>query len=187
MKPISKAKLLEIATPIINKIAESRRGKTFAYYQSDDISQEVWVLCLDALDRFDISKASTPKLPDQIERYLNSHVSNRLKNLMRDKYFRPDAKGSEKRHAVARMNLVNALPIDLFNQDECTSLGASSHIGDPEQILMTIEMIEYIMDRLPSELIEPFMSIIDGNKIHRSVASTVQEKTREILRNWNDG
>lgn len=53
---------------------------TFGIYDIDDISQEIYILCLDALDRYDGKR--------NLYNFLFTHTKNRLKNLKRNKYFR---------------------------------------------------------------------------------------------------
>ena len=55
----------------------------FAYYDLDDAAQEIRIMCLDALTRYD-SKIGP------IKNFLLRHVQNRQYNLKRDIYFRCD-------------------------------------------------------------------------------------------------
>lgn len=53
----------------------------FGYYDADDIYQEAYILCLEALDKFDSERGS-------LRSFLSTHVRNRLLTLRRDKLFR---------------------------------------------------------------------------------------------------
>lgn len=55
---------------------------TFGTYGVDDIKQEAFIICMDALDRYD------QKRP--LENFLSVHLSNRLKNFVRDNYYTKD-------------------------------------------------------------------------------------------------
>jgi len=52
----------------------------FGFYDIDDIKQEIFIMGLDALDRYD------GRVP--LENFLAVHIKNRLKSLKRDKYLR---------------------------------------------------------------------------------------------------
>lgn len=55
---------------------------TFGTYGIDDIKQEAFIICMDALERYD------PNRP--LENFLSVHLSNRLKNFVRDNYYTKD-------------------------------------------------------------------------------------------------
>lgn len=175
--------LLEEATPTINKIAKvKKRNDCFAYYTEDDIHQEVWILCLDALKRY---KSTIAKL----ENFLNNHVTNRIKNLKRDKYFRPDAEVSETGPARIRMNLVNALPIgdgDLIGYNGSLLSGSRMSI-DPLKNLIADELSEYILSRLTSDLAISFYLVTHGNKLRKPMLEELQEAVANILKEKEDG
>lgn len=66
---------------VIEKIASSLSYRfRFGYYDQDDIKQEIFIMGLDALDRYD------GRAP--LENFLAVHIRNRLKSLKRDKYHR---------------------------------------------------------------------------------------------------
>jgi len=175
--------LINKAYPIIEKLAKSRsRHGAFAYYEGCDIYQEVWGMCLDALDRYD-SKIGP------IENYLVKHVANRLKNLKRDNYFRPGFDVSTSGMARIRMNLVNALSIwsaDIDTQGKI--IGSSIDNTDPIDYLVYEETVEYIKERLPINLVEPFSDLINNNKVRSHVLDELRSNIANILeqRKYND-
>ena len=52
---------------------------TFYGYTVDDIKQEAFIICMDALDRYQEGRP--------LENFLAVHLSNRLKNFVRDNHF----------------------------------------------------------------------------------------------------
>lgn len=183
MSRTNKEELLERASPIIAKIAKSRRSQKFAYYEGVDVEQEVWVFCLQALERYDPDKASPDiSFEKQIEHFLNHHVTNRLKNLMRDKYFRPEPDKSHTGYVKTRINLVNALPIDTCDINKNgTVIGSANNNCDPVSSSIAEEMIDLILSKLSDDLIEPFMDLLGGNKLRKSIEMKLQEAVAEIL------
>lgn len=64
----------------MNKVIDKTAAKyTFYGYTVDDIKQESYIICIEALERYD------GKRP--LENFLSVNLSNRLKNFVRDNYF----------------------------------------------------------------------------------------------------
>ena len=168
--------ILEEAYPIIEQLAKNRSANgAFAYYENSDVYQEVWTMCLEALERYD--PAIGP-----IENYLVRHVTNRIKNLKRDKYFRPGSDVSTSGLARVRMNLVNALPLDGGDiADQGTLLGSTPVNIDPVEHILCDETLAYIRKRLPDELREPFEDMIGNNRVRSPLVEEVQQIVAEIL------
>jgi len=55
------------------------RKHSFSYYDTEDIGQEIWLMCHEASGRFDPTKTKKPMS------FFNVHTENRLNNLRRDK------------------------------------------------------------------------------------------------------
>lgn len=168
--------LLDEAYPIIKKLASSRSSSgAFAYYEDNDVYQEVWAMCLDAMERYN------PEI-GPIENYLVRHVSNRLKNLKRDKYFRPGSTVVGSGLARTRMNLINALSLsggDVF--EDGVLLCSASMNTNPVDNALSKETLQYVMCKLPTELLEPFGLLIGNNKVRGPVVEEICHKVAEIL------
>ena len=173
--------ILDEANPIIERLAKSRSSNgSFAYYESGDVYQEVWCMCLEALGRYD------PTI-GPIENYLVRHVTNRIKNLKRDKYFRPGSDMPTSGLARTRMNLVNALPL---NSDDISEQGvllcSTSPNVEPIQYVLRDETLIYIRQRLPKSLLEPFEELIGNNKVRSPMVEEVRQKVAKILDERDD-
>ena len=70
---------------VVNRIASKY---TFYGYEVDDIRQEAFIICMDALERYDNKRP--------LENFLSVHLSNRLKNFIRDNYFTKDEEEKKK-------------------------------------------------------------------------------------------
>ena len=168
--------LIDEAYPVIERLAKGRSSHgSFAYYTSGDIYQEVWCMCLEALDRYN------PEI-GPIENYLVRHVTNRLKNLKRDKYFRPGSDVASSGMAAVRINLINALPLYSDDIAENGQLLCGNKINiDPVQNLFYKETLEYIRDNIPENLRDVFEDLICNNKISSSLVSEVRGTISDIL------
>jgi RNA polymerase sigma factor (sigma-70 family) len=69
----------QVIDKIITVVDRMAHKYTFNGYDVEDIKQEAFLICMDALERYD------QKRP--LENFLSVHLSNRLKNFIRDNYF----------------------------------------------------------------------------------------------------
>ncbi len=178
---------MEIAYPIIKKIAKQQKNKSFAYFEEEDIEQQVWVFCLEAIERYDSKKSKQKNIEKNIEHFLNSHVSNRLKNLMRDKYFRPDKDQSDNSRSKTKMNIVNALPLDVCDIDnQAQKMDSCKNNNNPLDILELDEKVDYIADNLDKDLIKSFYALIKNEKISRKINNQLYLEITRLLKEFDD-
>ena len=74
---------------VIAKVAKNHRAKKFGSYSSEDIEQEVWIIALEKMPDFELDKVLVKDPQKKLEHWLNTVVSNRLKNFYRDKHVVP--------------------------------------------------------------------------------------------------
>ena len=74
---------------VVDRIASKY---SFYGYTVDDIKQEAFIICIEALNRYDASRP--------LENFLSVNLSNRLKTFVRDNYF--TAQTSEQRKKVVQ-------------------------------------------------------------------------------------
>ena len=75
-KNMTKEEVLDKIKLVVDRISPKY---TFHGYDVDDIKQEAFMICMDALDRYD------QKRP--LENFLSVNLSNRLKNFVRDNHY----------------------------------------------------------------------------------------------------
>ena len=75
-KNMTKEEVLEKIELVVNRISPKY---TFHGYDVDDIKQEAFMICMDALDRYDQKRT--------LENFLSVNLSNRLKNFVRDNHY----------------------------------------------------------------------------------------------------
>ena len=85
-KGMSEKETIEKINLVVNRISPKY---TFKGYDVDDIKQEAFMICMDALNRYDTNRP--------LENFLSVHLSNRLKNFVRDNYF---TKGDEEKKKI---------------------------------------------------------------------------------------
>ncbi len=79
-KGMTEEEVLSSIDRVANGLAYKYR---FGYHGLDDMKQEARMLAIEGLDRYDSSRG-------KLETFLWTHVSNRLFNIKRNKYARPD-------------------------------------------------------------------------------------------------
>lgn len=169
--------LLEQARPIIESIAESKkRTASFAYFTGDDIAQEVWCICLRAIDEYDATKG-------KLENYLRRCVENRLKNLRRDRYFRPPSENLDRNGETRdRINIVNALPLSGGDVGGHGPFSSESSRGlEPHAILAAKELRAQIASRLPEPVLGDFRRMLEGEKLTMGRVERVRAAVARVL------
>lgn len=162
------------ATPeqmkIIDKVVNRTASKyTFGFYELEDIKQESYIICLDALKNYDNNRP--------LENFLSKHLSNRLKDLKRNKYFR---------HNVVNENHVklNQAKKNLMDLKQFCQIAEYDHPLeelDLEDRLSTSEALEKIMNEMSPSLRNDFLRMSHGVSISQSRKKTVLDKIMEIL------
>ena len=82
---MTKEQVIQQIKTVVDRIAPRY---TFNGYDVDDIKQEAFIICMDALDRYDPSRP--------LENFLSVHLSNRLKNFVRDNFYTKNEEDKKK-------------------------------------------------------------------------------------------
>jgi RNA polymerase sigma factor (sigma-70 family) len=152
----------EIILKVIDRIAPKY---TFSYYELDDIKQESFIICLEAVEKYDNSRP--------FENFISKHLSNRLKTLIRDKYSRSNIE-SEKHEKLnqSKKNLMDLKSVD-----------GSYKVYEDDIIerMSTSEAIETLMRELPPSMRNNFYRLANGVSIQSSKKAVLFDKIKEIL------
>ena len=152
----------KIILTVIERIAPRY---VFSYYELDDIKQESYIICLEALSKYDNSRP--------FENFISKHLSNRLKTLIRDKYSRSNIE-SEK-HEILNRNKKNLM--DLKSCDGQQTI-AEEDILDK---ISTEEAIDILMRELPPSMRNNFYRLANGVSIQSAKKAALFDKIKEIL------
>lgn len=132
---------------------------TFSGYEIDDLKQEAFIICMDGLSRYDQSRP--------LENFLSVHLSNRLKNFVRDNYF---VKNDEDKKRVMA-------PKQLSNDENIAQ--ETMHIAD----IMDIKEAAEVIDRfLPHELRADYLKIVSDVYIPKKRKEYVLNYIKFILK-----
>jgi len=123
-------------------------------------------MCLDAIKRY-------KKEFGDLENFLNVHISNRIKNLKRDKYFNKDSAKNKD-----RINIINAIPI---GDKEIEDDDFIKNKVDIENNIEDKDTYFFISSNISDNLRPYFHKLIHGEKIKESVLQKLKKEIFEIL------
>jgi RNA polymerase sigma factor (sigma-70 family) len=83
---------------------------TFNGYEVDDIKQEAFIICVDALERYDHNRP--------LENFLSVHLSNRLKNFVRDNFYNKNEDDKKKILSPKQLSYEDYVPDNENNGDD---------------------------------------------------------------------
>jgi len=133
-------KTYETIEKVINKIAHKY---TFRDYDIEDIKQEAFIICHEALSRYDNDRP--------LENFMSVHLSNRLKNFVRDNYY-----VKENQHKKKIKSPQYILDDNLANDDY-----------NLEDHIMQKEILEKIDEQIPFNLREDYLKLCNGVSIQK--------------------
>ena len=152
---MTKEQLMDEIALVVNKIAPKY---TFYGYDVDDIKQESFLICVEALDRYD------PTRP--LENFLSVHLSNRLKNFVRDNHF---IKGEDEKRRIVQ-------PGQLINEDSI--LDRQRVISDK----MDYKDMSHIVDlKLPAHYRSDYLKMVNDVYIPKKRKEEVLATIKDIL------
>lgn len=147
---------------VIDRIAPKY---TFGYYDVDDIKQESYIICLEALSKYDQNRP--------FENFISKHLSNRLKTLIRDKYSRSNIESPK--HEKLNQNKKNLM--DLKSNDG----NYNAFDDDIVERMSNQEAIERLMIELPPSMRNNFYRLANGVSIQSAKKQALFHKIKEIL------
>lgn len=181
--------------PIVEYLVKVKsREYTFDCWDTEDIGQEIRIICFNALEKFEQSKAVDVK---QITNYFGRCVDNRLKNLKRDKYIRFTPSLSRKKISelsltedglqsitdkldkfqadlTSKINIKHPVPIDLVGESDL-------HNKNQDKIEAK-DIATHIHNKLCEELKPAFVKMINGDYIAEDVRIKVQASVSKIIK-----
>lgn len=193
----SEQEFLQVIDNISQKLAKKFK---FAYFEIDDIKQEIYYWAIRGLEGYDNVRP--------LENFLYRHVKNRLINLKRDRYQRPgepclkcpehDPKGlvslsqcklfcdknqcqiyqEWKDRNLAKKNIVSPIDITIINDENEQNTRAVDNLHHE---LNAAELLDKIDKELPLALREDYLKMRAGIKLSKIKRDMVQEAILEIL------
>ena len=146
----------KIIEKVINKIAHKY---TFRDYDLEDIKQEAFIICHEALSRYDNDRP--------LENFMSVHLSNRLKNFVRDNYYVKENQHKKKIKSpqyILDDNIAN----DSYNL---------------EDYIIQKEILEKIDEKIPVSLREDYLKLCNGVSIQKNKKDKLLDFIRSFIDN----
>ena len=154
----------QVMTSIEKVIKRISPKYTFYGYTLDDIKQESFLICMDALNRYD------EKRP--LENFLSVNLSNRLKNFVRDNYFL--AEEEEKAKITQPGQLENDHSI--VDYEEKFSI--------PEYSIDYTDIIDLLNTEIPASIRMDYLKIVHEVPLSKNRRQEVMDYINYILQSY---
>lgn len=148
---------------VMKKVIDKTAGKyTFYGYPIEDIKQESYIICIEALERYDGIRP--------LENFLSANLSNRLKNFVRDNYFLANTDPD-------RVKVIQPAQLDYEEKlvDENEKYSVSDDEVDSNYLLSNIDRL------LPASMRLDYLKILDNVYVNKSRKEEINEKILEIM------
>lgn len=152
----------EVVTQIMAIVDRIAPKYSFNGYSVEDIKQEAFIICMDALDRYDPSRP--------LENFLSVHLSNRLKNFVRDNYFTKNDDESKKKLLSAKSIISDDVSMEDSDYIETVD------ISDIKQL---------IDEELPMVYRADYLKIINNVYVPKKRREEVLSVLKQIVENKN--
>ena len=156
-KKMTEEEVIKQINTVVNRIASKY---TFYGYEVDDIKQEAFIICMDALERYDNKRP--------LENFLSVHLSNRLKNFIRDNYFTKDEEEKKKVMKPKSLSSEDFSPLSRDYKNKDDSIDAKN--------------IQSIVDaHLPASYRADYLKIFNDVYVPKKRREEVIETIKEIV------
>jgi RNA polymerase sigma factor (sigma-70 family) len=159
-KNLTKDQVIDQINIVVDRISPKY---TFNGYDSEDIKQEAFIICMDALERYDPSRP--------LENFLSVHLSNRLKNFVRDNHFTSKDDETKKKLLSPQSIINDSITID------CKQYIDNIDISDIQEL---------IDKNLPSNMRPDYLKIINNVYVPKKRRNEVITTIKNIARNKNE-
>jgi DNA-directed RNA polymerase specialized sigma24 family protein len=159
-KDMTEQEVIDQITKVCNRIAPKY---TFYGYTANDIKQESFMICMEALNRYDQNRP--------LENFLSVNLSNRLKNFVRDHHFVKNDHGD-------RVKVLQPAQLDY----EHTIVDEKGKFSTSYDDLEIKTMVALINEHLPASIRMDYLRMINDVYITKQRRDEVLEIIEGILK-----
>jgi DNA-directed RNA polymerase specialized sigma24 family protein len=154
-KHMSEQEVIDQINIVVNRISARY---TFHGYEVEDIKQEAFMICMDALERYDQNRP--------LENFLSVHLSNRLKNFVRDNFY---IKGEEEKKKILKPSSLTSEEFVHMEDSTC-----DNHI-DAKALKQIVDI------KLPSEYRADYLKIINDVYVPKKRREEIISIIKELI------
>lgn len=174
---------MDIIQKIMNRLAPKF---TFGHYGVDDIKQEIFILAVEGLEKYDKERGA-------ISTYLYHYVNSRIKNFKRDNFFRQEYKCAQcsckdpycdrciKRQWKMQRKSGLLEPRDIHVITEDSSIVVHH---DYLEDLAIKELQDIINRELPVSMREDYLRMTEGMYVHKRKRAEIETILHGIIEKW---
>ena len=148
---------------VMNKVIDKTAAKyTFYGYTVEDIKQESYIICIDALQRYDSKRP--------LENFLSVNLSNRLKNFIRDNHFMSNSDDE-------RIKVLQPAQLEF----EETLLDQNEKYALDEQQFDYLYISSHIDRLLPAPMRMDYLKMVAGVYLPKARKDEITQRIMEIM------
>lgn len=183
LKKISKTSGAKISRDevlsLVEKIAQTHMGKTFAYMTVEDIASQARLICMQQLKFYEPEKGIGWDDINSLERWLNRVVKNRLKNFYRD-----HCGSLNEQHKKARVSLSAKAR---NSKDDAVLYEPATGKNETENSVVFGELKDFVEARLSEEGLEIYRACLSEEPVNSYYKNKLRLEITQIMGEWRDG
>lgn len=183
LKKISKTSGAKISRDevlsLVEKIAQTHMGKTFAYMTVEDIASQARLICMQQLKFYEPEKGIGWDDINSLERWLNRVVKNRLKNFYRD-----HCGSLNEQHKKARVSLSAKAR---NSKDDSVAYEPATCKNETENSVVFEELKDFVEARLSEEGLEIYRACLSEEPVNSYYKNKLRLEITQIMGEWRDG
>jgi hypothetical protein len=183
LKKISKTSGAKISRDevlsLVEKIAQTHMGKTFAYMTVEDIASQARLICMQQLKFYEPEKGIGWDDINSLERWLNRVVKNRLKNFYRD-----HCGSLNEQHKKARVSLSAKAR---NSKDDSVPYEPATCKNETENSVVFGELKDFVEARLSEEGLEIYRACLSEEPVNSYYKNKLRLEITQIMGEWRDG
>jgi hypothetical protein len=183
LKKISKTSGAKISRDevlsLVEKIAQTHMGKTFAYMTVEDIASQARLICMQQLKFYEPEKGIGWDDINSLERWLNRVVKNRLKNFYRD-----HCGSLNEQHKKARVSLSAKAR---NSKDDTVLYEPATGKNETENSVVFGELKDFVEARLSEEGLEIYRACLSEEPVNSYYKNKLRLEITQIMGEWRDG
>lgn len=142
--------------------ANASHRRAFPGYAPEDIIQEAWIICLEALPKYDKSRGP-------LERYLRVCVTNRLRTLKRDK------------EVVPELFLPQFVSTNGDGEYDEALMPRADESCDPYLQLEDKDLVAFIAKSLPDDMRNDFLRVLNGYVLGSERCKLLRTEVEDLI------
>lgn len=164
---------------LVEKIAQTHMGKTFAYMTVEDIASQARLICMQQLKFYEPEKGIGWDDINSLERWLNRVVKNRLKNFYRD-----HCGSLNEQHKKARVSLSAKAR---NSKDDAVLYEPATGKNETENSVVFGELKDFVEARLSEEGLEIYRACLSEEPVNSYYKNKLRLEITQIMGEWRDG